>query len=504
VLSGRARLRPVLMTSLAAALGMLPLALGVGTGAQMLKPLAVAVMGGLAISVVLALLATPTAYYTLTPLGQGFGASGQRCIGFTRAGETMNTCKSLLNRIVLVGAILAIATAFVAAEDQALTLGECLELARQHNPTVLAARAGHAVGEADVRLAGQRPNPEFSLDYTRSTPHPSILVSESFPLGGKRARAIDVARGEMGSTDLAIESVERDIRRDVRLDYYGLLRALRTEAIGREVASRAAKLAETSQVRFEQGDVPELEVKQARLVQLRAEAAQKARSGDVAVARQRLDADLGRPPGAPPLKLATSLELAEPVPEIGELLGRATSAGLEARALGAREVTEKARLGLAGAQRWPDLTAGAGVELNDPEFDVGMQGTLGLTLPLFAHGSAEAARARAALEQLRLERQALSRRVAADLAMAAARVDKAREQVKLYATGLVPGADEVAALYGEGYKEGTVDLVTVLAAERGAREVHTEYADALFELHAAVAELERAAGVNLMEGAGHD
>jgi multidrug efflux pump subunit AcrB len=46
VQSGRRRLRPVLMTSLAAALGMLPLAYGVGSGAQMLKPLAVAVMGG--------------------------------------------------------------------------------------------------------------------------------------------------------------------------------------------------------------------------------------------------------------------------------------------------------------------------------------------------------------------------------------------------------------------------------------------------------------------------
>jgi multidrug efflux pump subunit AcrB len=68
VQSGRRRLRPVLMTSLAAALGMLPLAYGVGSGAQMLKPLAVAVMGGLAISVLLSLVATPTVYYVLLKL----------------------------------------------------------------------------------------------------------------------------------------------------------------------------------------------------------------------------------------------------------------------------------------------------------------------------------------------------------------------------------------------------------------------------------------------------
>lgn len=60
VKSGRRRLRPVLMTSLAAALGMLPLAYGIGSGADMLKPLAIAVMGALAISVLLSLVATPT------------------------------------------------------------------------------------------------------------------------------------------------------------------------------------------------------------------------------------------------------------------------------------------------------------------------------------------------------------------------------------------------------------------------------------------------------------
>ena len=65
VQSGRRRLRPVLMTSLTAAFGMLPLSLGIGTGAQMLRPLAVAVMGALAISVLLSLIATPVVYYFL-------------------------------------------------------------------------------------------------------------------------------------------------------------------------------------------------------------------------------------------------------------------------------------------------------------------------------------------------------------------------------------------------------------------------------------------------------
>ena len=68
VQSGRRRLRPVLMTSLAAALGMLPLAYGVGSGADMLKPLAIAVIGALTISVLLSLVATPVFYLLLLGL----------------------------------------------------------------------------------------------------------------------------------------------------------------------------------------------------------------------------------------------------------------------------------------------------------------------------------------------------------------------------------------------------------------------------------------------------
>jgi multidrug efflux pump subunit AcrB len=63
--SGQRRLRPVLMTSLAAALGMLPLAYGIGSGADMLKPLAIAVIGALAVSVLLSLIATPAMYALL-------------------------------------------------------------------------------------------------------------------------------------------------------------------------------------------------------------------------------------------------------------------------------------------------------------------------------------------------------------------------------------------------------------------------------------------------------
>jgi len=65
VRSGRRRFRPVLMTSLAAMLGMLPLALAIGAGAELLQPLAIAVIGGLTMALGLSLIVTPTVYAML-------------------------------------------------------------------------------------------------------------------------------------------------------------------------------------------------------------------------------------------------------------------------------------------------------------------------------------------------------------------------------------------------------------------------------------------------------
>jgi CzcA family heavy metal efflux pump len=64
--AGRRRLRPIVMTALATVAGMLPLALAWGTGSQMLQPLAIAVIGGILISMVLSLLVTPAVQFYLS------------------------------------------------------------------------------------------------------------------------------------------------------------------------------------------------------------------------------------------------------------------------------------------------------------------------------------------------------------------------------------------------------------------------------------------------------
>ncbi|HEU4417153.1 MAG TPA: efflux RND transporter permease subunit, partial [Candidatus Angelobacter sp.] len=64
--AGRRRLRPIFMTALATVAGMLPLAFALGAGSEMLQPLAIAVIGGIVVSMVLSLIVTPAVYFYLT------------------------------------------------------------------------------------------------------------------------------------------------------------------------------------------------------------------------------------------------------------------------------------------------------------------------------------------------------------------------------------------------------------------------------------------------------
>lgn len=62
IAAGKIRMRPILMTALTTILGLVTMALGIGTGADMLQPLALAIIGGLAYATLLTLFVIPALY----------------------------------------------------------------------------------------------------------------------------------------------------------------------------------------------------------------------------------------------------------------------------------------------------------------------------------------------------------------------------------------------------------------------------------------------------------
>jgi multidrug efflux pump len=74
------RFRPILMTTMAALLGALPLMLGSGVGSELRHPLGITIVGGLILSQMLTLFTTPVIYLAFDRLGKRFGQSSKEAV----------------------------------------------------------------------------------------------------------------------------------------------------------------------------------------------------------------------------------------------------------------------------------------------------------------------------------------------------------------------------------------------------------------------------------------
>ncbi|MBI4398287.1 MAG: efflux RND transporter permease subunit, partial [Candidatus Omnitrophica bacterium] len=157
--SARIRFRPILMTTIAALLGLLPMAIGMGHGSEANVPLGRAVIGGLFVSTILTLLVLPLLY-----------AGVEKISFFKRTGKTLG-----MFLLILFLTRPAHADEFFQGKDMApvLSFEEVLDIAFRQNPDIAVSKSKVDESKADVTIA-------------RSEILPRVNVSgmSSYGLGG--------------------------------------------------------------------------------------------------------------------------------------------------------------------------------------------------------------------------------------------------------------------------------------------------------------------------------
>lgn len=382
--------------------------------------------------------------------------------------------------------------------NSGLSFEQLYELAARDNLQINAVRRRRAVAEAEIQIAGQRPNPDFITSYTRSEPRMNYSLSQLVELGGKRGRRIDVARNELRLTELDLDAALRTLRHDLRAAYFSLSLARNKYDLGQQVLTQAKELKDIARERFEAGDIAQFEVLQANLVVDRVTNELDRLANTEGIARAAMNQLLNRAPDAP-LDLRDSLFARLGPVSTSDLISHSLSQNVELRAAEQQIATELSRQKLARAQRVPDLTLEPGVETRDPSLphSWGFKMQVTVPLPIFNRGRGDLAKSSAMLEQLQAEREAARQRIASEIARAALNVESARKQVEFYEAKLLPDAERVRELANEAYRIGQTSLLSVIDTTRNAREVRLAYLQALFDYQTALADLEQAAGVKM-------
>jgi cobalt-zinc-cadmium efflux system outer membrane protein len=379
-----------------------------------------------------------------------------------------------------------------------LSFEQVFEHAARDNAHLRAVRARRAVAEAGVRIAGERPNPEFNAAYTRTAPRMNFTVTQPVEIGGQRARRLEVARNELRLTDFDVDAALRDLRRDLRVAYFNLALSRNARDLARQSVEQASRLVGIAEARFEAGDVAQFEVLQARLAAARASNDLSRAENNERAALAAINQLLNRAPQSP-LDLAASLFVVRQPVDAAQLISQSLSQNVELRTAEQQIVAEQSRLRLARAERIPTPSIGPGIEAFDPSLAHSYAFTMQVTvpLPIFNRGRPEIARSSALIEQLTAERDDARQRIAAGIGLAALRLEAARQQVDFYETRLLPDAERVRALAEEAYRAGQTSFLPVIDAQRAALEIRQGYLQALFDYQTALADLEQTAGVPL-------
>ena len=212
ITAGRTRLRPIMMTTLAMIFGMLPLALGLGQGAEMRAPLGRAVIGGLITSTVLTLLVVPVVYALFDDFaawlhGRWAGANAleQDAAGHTGKVAAKAAATSALLLAFLAPAARLSADAAASAPSGAprvLTLEDAVAIAAEKNHDVEKARSYQdwVRGKYVEERAAALPNLSADASYGRSWDGTfAALTGGLFPSGQTTGAAERVEERLVGS-----------------------------------------------------------------------------------------------------------------------------------------------------------------------------------------------------------------------------------------------------------------------------------------------------------------
>lgn len=499
ILTGtQVRLRPVLMTATVASLGFLPMALSSSAGAEVQRPLATVVIGGLVTATLLTLLVLPV-LYALSEGKQDKAGSPPNPPEPAENTPTRTSQPHLAALLLLaLGGMLPLTSA---RAQGGLTAQQAVTQALQANSTVQAAQSSLQAQQALRRTAfdvgrttlvgtfGQFNSPETDNGFN---------VAQSVALPGYYRAQANLSRAQTTGREQQLAQVQAELRRQVRRSYEQTVYARHRLRTLRGQDSIYAEFLRSAQLRFKTGETARLEPANALIQQGETQSLLTQSRADLLVAQRQLQALLQ---ASAPVAVSDSTLQLLPAPAADTArLGQTP----QALALRQQIAERQASTRVEQAQGLPNLTLGYTNQSLRGTYQEGNGSPVtygpgnrfhsvqaGVAVPLLRGPQ------RARVQAARLQEQVATAGYQRYRAEATAQLDELRtrlaaqrQRVQFYEQTGLPQAAVVVRLSQRAYKAGETTYTELLVNLERALGVRTAYLDAVLAYNQTVIDLD--------------
>ena len=496
------RFRPVLLTAAVASLGFLPMALSNSAGAEVQKPLATVVIGGLITATLLTLLVLPV-LYTLFTKDEEEAPSKDKAENEPAA--PADAPANAARPAVALGLLLLLALPLASraqtpapalpAEGTPLTLAQALQTGLRQNLSVQAATLQVQQQRALTRTGYDIPR--TVLDYQRgqiSGPltDQSFSVIQQAALPGVYAAQRRLLESQALTAEQRARGQRRELALSIRSSYYQLLLSYRRAALLRQQDSLYRRYARAARIRYQVGETNRLEQVSAEVRAREVENRLATILTDIAVQRQQLAVLLG---AGPAFRIDTTERFVAPLaatdtvalsPDTNPTLGLL------------RQQTEvsKRQTRVEQLRRLPEVRVGYFNQSINKEngFQVAQAG---LSLPLL--GGAGRARIAAARigEQVADQQLAYNTsQLAGQLAAFRQQLRRARASLDYYEKYALPQARLILSTAEKSFRAGDIDYVTYVVNTEPTWQIQQAYLDQVRQYNDFVISLQALAGTD--------
>jgi cobalt-zinc-cadmium resistance protein CzcA len=452
------RLRPILLTAIAAIMGFMPMAISASAGAEVQRPLATVVIGGLISSTLLTLLVVPVLYYFVEK--------------FTQKRKDKKINKQLIG-LLLIGLLTFMGTQNAMAQDHSnkLTINEAVAIAFEKNPTI---KSANLEIEKQQNLNKSAFNlDKTSISYTKGQINGiqqdyNVTISQDFKFPTVYGTQYNLQKEKIALSEVSLAFKKNVLERNVRAVYLQLWFAKSKLALIAALEKEFQDFAVVAKKRFESGETNLIEEmaaegKQAEINLLKTEA-----SLDVDNLKKQLQLVLNTKDEV----AITDVELQKTTIASSENLGKETPILTLQKQL--IKVSEK-EYNLEKSGFLPDLSAGYfNQQIDGIKNFKGFQ--LGLKIPLFfwsQMGKTQAAFKNIKIAQQNFEQTKLD--INSILQSNLQDFEKYKTSLVYYETKGLQLADKLFASSNKAYKEGEIGYVEYIANLEQAAQIKRDY-----------------------------